>query len=746
MGRFVARQDYNIDDVQYLVSCGISEPMARAMSCRGVNSINAEQYVGGQLSYHDAMSMCNMSDTVDTINEIIASGGCILIYGDYDADGLSASSLLSLYFSDHDVDCDVIIPTRDMGYGMNVDYILEQFEDKWYDMIITVDCGISNSAEIAKLNEHFEGSVEIIVTDHHELPQQLPECLCVNPKMGYPFANLSGSGVAFKLVEALSGRQCAKQYLDLALIGTIADIMPMEDENRAIVTEGLASFSHKSMCKLAQLSKCNKQLTLRDIAMGIAPKINAAGRMGDPSLALAMLLGRDSVDNNICNRLIAINDERRLLTEQISQQATDMCNAESILSDKIIYVYSDSWSHGILGIVASRLKEQFGMPAVVLTRDGDNYVGSARSVDGIDLHQLFSSCAMHLVKFGGHKGSVGLTVSADNVELLHNALIEQLSAYCQVNSGTKQYDILVDSTVPFGELYQQSCMLQPMHPNNNIVYCIVDRVIAVRQFGKENNHIVFTLSCGLEVKAFSNYCAYFNGMRCGLELEILCTLDYDSYNGGVVGTLVDIVANNGVHYDGLYRYNYLSNIDLYSEVGFVSVDCALGQIRNDTLVLVDSYAQLQKLSQLMDTSNTEVDYFYKNTLSGGIVVSLADTKLIDKYNSVVAFCSHEVARTYANSKVVYALLEDNLLDGVTIDRDMCVAVYKAMVAKNTFDSISDTFTKYLTGKMNIQQYTACTKVLQQLGVLVVSDNYSVEIDSSQKVQLDNSVLYQFLAK
>ncbi len=627
---------------------------------------------------------------------------------------------------------------------MNVEYILSQFDNKWYDLIITVDCGISNAPEIDKLNQHFEGSVEIIVTDHHELPQQLPDCLCVNPKLGYAFDNLSGSGVAFKLVEALSGRDNAKRYLDLALIGTIADIMPMVDENRAIVTEGLANFSHKSMCKLAQLSKCNKTLTLRDIAMGIAPKINAAGRMGDPSTALAMLLSRDATNNPVCSKLMDINEQRRQLTEQISNQAVDMCDAKLLLADKLVFVYSDNWSHGILGIVASRLKELYNLPAVVLTRDGDNYVGSARSVDGVDLHKLFCSCAHCLVKFGGHKGSVGLTVSADNVEVLRSALVSNLSSVEMCDTTQRQYDICFDGSIAIGQLYEQSCMLQPMHPNNSIVYYAKDRVTSARRFGKNNSHVVFNLSSGLEIKAFSNYSAYYNGMRCGLEVEVLFTLDYDNYSGAVVGTLVDIIASNGVQYDGLYRYNYLSNIDIYNDVQFISNNQALEHITADTLVLVDSFNQLQKLLEIMPLGNMEIDYFYKTATNGGIVVSLCDDKLLENYSNVVAFCSHGIARHYSGN-VVYSVLEDNLIDEININRDMCALVYKAVAVKNNFDSIIDTYTKYLTGKITVQQYMACIIVLQQLDVLVVVDEYTVQINKG-KVQLENSALYQYLAK
>ena len=181
--------------------------------------------------------MVNMREAAETISYLIETGGSVLIYGDYDADGLSASSILSLFFTDSGIENNVIIPTRDEGYGLHADKVIRAFKRNYYDLVITVDCGISNAEEVAKIVE--ELGVEVIVTDHHELPEVLPDCLCVNPKLGYDYPYLSGAGVAWKLVEALVGREAATKYSVLAAIGTIGDIMPMQDENRSIVKLGL---------------------------------------------------------------------------------------------------------------------------------------------------------------------------------------------------------------------------------------------------------------------------------------------------------------------------------------------------------------------------------------------------------------------------------------------------------------------------------------------------------------------------
>ena len=287
---------------------GMPIPLAEALSAKGVSAAEMQGYFGCDVC-HSPFEMKNMREAAEVVSMVMEQQGSILVCGDYDADGLTASSILYLYFTDNGVDCDVIIPTRSKGYGLHADMVKQAFEKKFYDLVITVDCGISNRDEVAQITDDL--GVEVIVTDHHELPQQLPDCICVNPKLGYPFAGLSGAGVAFKLVQALGGE--ASRYALLAAIGTIGDIMPMRDENRYIVSLGLQNLNHKSIAKLAELSKCKTPLTANDVAMKIAPKINAAGRVENPDSALSVLLARDKVNSAAVNKLIQLNEQRKQL-------------------------------------------------------------------------------------------------------------------------------------------------------------------------------------------------------------------------------------------------------------------------------------------------------------------------------------------------------------------------------------------------------------------------------------------------
>ena len=282
--KYLKRPPLDVGATEYLMQKGWNRSLAEALSARGINSDNYDDYFADTMTFHSPFDMVNMSEAVETISYVAESGGSILIYGDYDADGLTASSILSLYFTDNGIDNDVIIPTRDEGYGLHAENVMNAFAKKYYDLVLTVDCGISNAEEVSKIVE--ELGVEVVVTDHHELPEVLPDCICVNPKMGYPFPYLAGAGVAWKLVEALSDRQTAAKYACLAAIGTIGDVMPMQNENRSIVKLGLGNFHHKSLLKLAELTNCAKVPTSNDVSLRIAPRINAAGRLGHPRVAL----------------------------------------------------------------------------------------------------------------------------------------------------------------------------------------------------------------------------------------------------------------------------------------------------------------------------------------------------------------------------------------------------------------------------------------------------------------------------
>lgn len=741
--RYVKRPLACADSVKYLMDRGLSQHVAQILSSRGINETNYEGFVSDSAVFHSPFEMANMSAAVETINYVIECGGSILIYGDYDADGLTASSILSLYFTDNGVENDVIIPTRDEGYGLHAENVIRAFENNFYDLVITVDCGISNAEEIEKIVS--ELGVEVIVTDHHELPEVLPDCICVNPKLGYPFPYLAGAGVAWKLVEALAGRETAAKYSDLACIGTIGDIMPLQDENRAIVKLGLANWNHKSINKLAEMSNCSAQPNSYDIAMKIAPKINAAGRVGSPSVALSVLLCRDRVDLAKVNRLLELNETRKQMLEVITAQSDAMCDAKVIKNERMVFLYSDSWQHGLLGIVASRYKEKYKVPAIVMTLDGDNYVGSARGIDTLNLFDIFTQCKDFLVKYGGHKASVGFSVAKSRISEFRSALAGILGALdASLFEKCFYYDIDLGKDCDASEVMTLTQQLQPMLPQDKIICRVTDTVKFANSFGKDDAHLSATLSSGLEIKGFFKYGEYASFIRSGANVDLLCALEVDNYTKNICGIIEDFTLCNSVSFDEFYKLNLLKNFTA-QELTLIDSN-VLEEILycDETAIVFDDYETYLAYCDKYDLTEYFVDVFFDNSIaSKTAVISPMDNYCFDRYENVVYFARNGVARKLPSyTKYVQVIPAKDDLYKLELTRDVCAKAYSALKNKNKFDSVKGAYDKYLTGKISYAQYIVALRVFEELKLVKIIDKYNVEFDTSIKQDLANSAIFR----
>lgn len=741
--RYVKRPLTNTDSIKYLMDRGLSQEVAQLLFSRGINESNYDVFVSDSAVFHSPFEMANMSAAVETINYVIECGGSILIYGDYDTDGLTASSILSLFFTDNGVENDVIIPTRDEGYGLHAENVIRAFENNFYDLVITVDCGISNADEIEKIVS--ELGVEVIVTDHHELPEVLPDCICVNPKLGYPFPYLAGAGVAWKLVEALAGREVAAKYSDLACLGTIGDIMPLQDENRAIVKLGLSNWRHKSLIKLAELSNCSTQPNCYDVAMKISPKINAAGRVGFPQAALSVLLCRDKVDNSKLNRLFELNETRKQMLDDITAQSDDLCDAKVIKDERMVFLYSDSWQHGLLGIVAARYKEKYKVPAIVMTLDGDNYVGSARGIETIDLFDVFTRCKEYLVKYGGHKASVGFSVAKSRLNEFRSALSDTLRALdSHLFEKCFYYDIDLGKNCDAMEVVALSQRLQPILPQDKILCRVTDTVKVANTFGKDDAHLSAILSSGLEVKGFFKYAAYAPFIRNGADVELLCSLEVDNYKKNICGIIEDITLCNSVCFDEFYRLNLLKNFSV-DDKSYIS-NGELEQIlaSDDTAIIFDDYETYLAYCDRYDLSDYYVDIFFDNSVSSKTaVISPFENYNFDRYENVVYFAFGGIARKLpSGTKHVQVVPAKEDLYKLELTRDVCTKAYSALRNKNKFDSIKGVYDKYLTGKISYAQYIVALRVFEELKLIKIKDDYNVEFDSSVKQDLANSSIFR----
>ena len=407
------------------------------------------------------LKMSGMKEAVSLITRARDEGWQVVVYGDYDADGICASTIMRGVLSDFGIDPVVYVPERSSGYGLGTQAIDEIFEEYFPQLFITVDCGISNAEEVEYIKEQ---GAEVIVTDHHELPSTIPDCICVNPKIAddYPYDNLCGAGVAFKVGCALLGEDAYK-YLDFAAIATVADSVPLVGENRDIVAEGLRIINKSDKKPYsAFLGKAGESVTAQTIAFSVAPKINAAGRMGDANAALKLFCAEDEKDVfDLSVKLTAYNAERQKCCDELYLSAKAKLNKEGALG-RVIMLHDESWNTGFVGIVAARLAEEYARPALLFVKNGDMLKGSARSVESINIFEALKACESLIAEFGGHSQAAGVNVADENFEPLKAALNSWLDEHYPVGAFTPTLYVSGELSGPASQKFAHELeMLEP---------------------------------------------------------------------------------------------------------------------------------------------------------------------------------------------------------------------------------------------------------------------------------------------
>lgn len=380
--------------------------------------------------FYNPFLMPDMEIAVKRIVKAIENKEKIMIYGDYDADGITSITVLKKYLNEIGLKTGEYIPNRlNEGYGLNKDAISKIYNDG-YRLMITVDCGISGLEEVEYANSL---GMEIIITDHHEPAEKLPEAIAVidakRKDNKYPFNQLAGVGVVFKLIQAISTELKLEEkeylkYLDLVCIGTISDIVPLVDENRVIAKLGLKliektkNIGLKTLLNIADLKKIDSNA----ISFGVAPRINACGRMGFQEEALQLFLTEDSGEaTKIAKRLVQFNQERQAKEKQIFEEVIEKIEKDN-KDKKCIVLAEENWHHGIIGIVASKITEIYYKPSILICLEGDKGKGSGRSIPGFDLYTALTKCSDYIEKFGGHSMAIGITIKKENFEKLKEAI------------------------------------------------------------------------------------------------------------------------------------------------------------------------------------------------------------------------------------------------------------------------------------------------------------------------------------
>ena len=408
-----------------------SEIIAKVLANRGIESLKSSHnfFNPSNDQLHDPFMMKNMDIAVDRISKNIQNQKPILIFGDYDVDGTTGASLLYLGLKDLNAIVEYYIPHREKeGYGLSAGGI-DYAQSVGADLLITCDCGINAFQPVDYANEH---GIDIIITDHHIPDKKLPNAYAVlNPKQKgceYPFKGLCGCGVAFKLISAVSeksgiGQNVGLNYLDLVALATSADMVPILDENRVLVHGGLDQLEESKSPGIHQLlvqtGLVGESLNVGKLVFGLAPKINAAGRMGDANRTVELLTTSDKTRaEELASILVRENKRRQLIQEDIVNDAIRLVHSQVDLeNNKVVIIGSKGWHLGVVGIVASRIKDEFSRPAIVIAFDKEGIgKGSARSIPNLDLYEALSYAAKFLEGYGGHPMAAGLTVHEDKFE------------------------------------------------------------------------------------------------------------------------------------------------------------------------------------------------------------------------------------------------------------------------------------------------------------------------------------------
>ena len=543
---------------------GISRNTSIILAQRGINNYHsAKSFFRPKFNnLHDPFLMKDMKSATDRIKEAINNKEKILIYGDYDVDGVASTALLTNFLRQRTNNIFPYIPDRETeGYGVSVNGIKKAIK-KQVSLIISIDCGIKalKEVEYAKKN-----NIDFIICDHHLPESEIPNAIAVlDPKRvdcKYPFKELCGCGIGFKLIQALSlewdmdTRQLIN-YLDLVSLATVADQVPLYDENRIITYLGLEQINKKPRPGIKALLSDFKgdEISTSTLVFKLSPKVNAAGRMKHATLALELLMCEKLEHTvNLSEQISSINIERREEDKKTTEEALIQIKQKEEESFSSTLVHNDNWHPGIIGIVASRLIEKYYRPTIVLTKKGQYYIGSARSINGFDIYKALKKCSNLLEQFGGHKYAAGLKLHESKLKLFRSEFEKVSSKNISEKQKTKTliYDLeisLSDLNFKFFKIIEQ---MEPFGPNNlKPIFCSRNCVTTsqTRTVGNDNKHLQLFIKSKNKIYkgiAFGRG-DLLNKINESKGFDILYSVEKNTWNGNTELQLIimDLKLNN----------------------------------------------------------------------------------------------------------------------------------------------------------------------------------------------------------
>ena len=557
---------YDNDKVNALLSAlTINKNICKILTQRGVDDFEkAKDYFRPKLSQlHSPWLMKDMEKAVTRIEQAFESNENILVYGDYDVDGTTSVALMYQFLKDLYPNVDYYIPHRyKEGYGVSkkgIDFAKENN----FTLIVSLDCGIKSVDLIGYAKDL---GIEFVVCDHHLPDEKLPPAVAIlNAKQkdcNYPFKELCGCGVGFKLIQAIADKQKLPsetylKYLDLVATAIAADIVPINDENRILAYYGLERVNENpcvGIKALMQLAAVKETMTISNLVFVIAPRINAAGRMDDAKKAVQLFIAKEFDEAMDVAKLLHIdNTDRREVDTSITAEALSIIeNSNEAITKKSTVVYREHWHKGVVGIVASRLIESYYRPTIVLAKSGDCIAGSGRSVKGFNLHEAIYQCREHLLGFGGHFAAAGLTMLEEKIDDFKFAFEEAVAS--QITPEQLIPEVVIDAEISFAEinlaLYNILIQMEPYGPEN-MRPTFVTRKVYNSGFSKivKENHIKFSLQQGSVTLNGIGFgmADKFPLLQMNRQVDVVYTLDLNEWNGtkSVQLKMVDVKLSEG---------------------------------------------------------------------------------------------------------------------------------------------------------------------------------------------------------
>ena len=749
------------------------------LDSRGIHKNGIQDFLFPKINkMNNPYDLNNMQEAVKKIKDAIASNKRILVFGDYDCDGISAAAILVLYLKSKGARVSAFIPNRfDDGYGLSKDTIKEFCSNGKPDLVITVDLGITAVAEVEELKSR---GIDVIVTDHHEPCEELPKCTVIDAKVPgqkYSFNGLCGAGVALKLVEALENRSYITKYLDICSIATIGDIVPLVDENRIIAKLGLEKINSGNCLPSIKflLNKLSLEtISSEDVSFKIVPKLNASGRMDKGQKVLDFLIETDEKRlEELYVSIDADNEQRLYEIATGNQKVTDQLKNIDLTNYPAILVKGD-FHQGVLGILASRVCHDYNRPTIVFTETEEGtYKGSGRSVGNIDIHGILSSMSDLFVRFGGHKMAIGLEITKENYDKFYQLFNQKLKETTLPNDYEihDEYDIEIFENDINLKFIKELKMLEPFGCENEkpILMLKADKLVVEQMRGKNYKHYKIFTKSGKQIVAFAAS-KYVEHLKSDNTKQLFVDLDISNYGGKTLPNckLISVKFDdktfdfsNEIASASAIINRYLSinnkniiNCNHYSTDKLIKKAEELASNKFGTIIICQSQEMLDKL--------LESDIIVNN-------YQLCERPMSNKHNCIVlksaglqeyiyGYNNYIFMNTYLRREHLFFKNNCNVYDQminsdykIKVDRKIMSICYKTIQnnCKNIYaNDIFELAQKlcYLSSGIQLSQMLLAILTFAEIGVIAINSITDPKIDViyGAKSNLDKSRLYKEL--